>query len=169
MKNIIKQKILRAVMEFKIGWNLTQEPEFIQKYEKNIYFKIFKLIGAFCLFLVVSGIAREFNKLVFYYVITYSLLYSIYRLVIGINSVIQFILIIFSGKLIVRNSPTNPYYTAFRAVSQVFRNTTGFTVSTGITFALCYELDEILLQEGKEAYFVPNMRNVIRQVINNIK
>nr|WVH38309.1 LAGLIDADG endonuclease [Trametes meyenii] len=31
-------------------------------------------------------------------------------------------------------------------------------------FAICYELYEILIQEGKEAYFVPNMINVIRQI-----
>lgn len=28
-------------------------------------------------------------------------------------------------------------------------------------FALCYELDNILVEEGKEPYFVPGMRSII--------
>lgn len=43
------------------------------------------------------------------------------------------------------------------------RASTRFTFGTGMTFALCYELDEILVSEGKERFFVPRMRDLIRQ------
>lgn len=64
----------------------------------------------------------------------------------------QFIFNVYTGKLIVRNSPVNTYNTVFRMKGNVTKTTVNFTVGTGITYALCYELDEILVQEGKEPY-----------------
>ena len=32
-----------------------------------------------------------------------------------------------------------------------------------MTFALCYELDEILISEGKDGYFVPAMKESINK------
>lgn len=45
--------------------------------------------------------------------------------------------------------------------SNALVSTARFTVRTGFTFAMCYELDEILVQECKEPYFVPGMRKFI--------
>lgn len=49
----------------------------------------------------------------------------------------------------------------FRVLTSTIRSTAGFTIGTGITFALCHELDDILVTEGKEPYFVPGMKSMI--------
>lgn len=49
-------------------------------------------------------------------------------------------------------------------MTNVAKSTASFTVGTGITFALCHELDEILVQEGKDPYFVPGMKGVIKSM-----
>ena len=99
----MKKNLNRAILEFKNGWSLSKLPYNIEFYEKKLYIKIIKFIGAFCVFLIVSGIARQFHKLVFYYIVFYSILFSLYRLMIGIYLIKEFFVIIFSGKLLVRN------------------------------------------------------------------
>ena len=65
MTNLIK----RAINEFKIGWSLSKLPEHILNIEKNIYVKLIKILGPVCVFLIVSGIAQQFNKLIFNYML----------------------------------------------------------------------------------------------------
>ena len=103
MKNLIK----RAINEFKIGWSLSKLPEHILNIEKNIYVKLIKILGPVCVFLIVSGIAQQFNKLIFYYIFMFSFLYSLYRIIIVLYYIKQFIFNVYTGKLIVRNSPVN--------------------------------------------------------------
>ena len=160
MKNLIK----RALNEFKSGWSLSELPEHIIKIEKNIYVKLIKILGPVCVFLIVSGIAQQFNKLIFYYIFMFSFLYSLYRIIIVLYHIKQFIINVYTGKLIVRNSPVNHFNTIFKTMGNIAKNTVNFTVGTGITYALCYELDEILVQEGKEPYFVPGIREVVKKI-----
>ena len=110
MKNLIK----RALNEFKSGWSLSELPEHILKIEKNIYVKLIKILGPVCVFLIVSGIAQQFNKLIFYYIFMFSFLYSLYRIIIVLYHIKQFIINVYTGKLIVRNSPVNHFNTIFR-------------------------------------------------------
>lgn len=76
----------------------------------------------------------------------------------------QFIINIYKGKFIARNSPVNTFNTIFRVVAGSIRNTANFSIGTGVAYCLCYELDEILVSEGKEPYFVPGIRNTLRQL-----
>ena len=55
MKNLIK----RALNEFKSGWSLSELPEHILKIEKNIFVRIFKLIGAFFVYILVTGLGQN--------------------------------------------------------------------------------------------------------------
>ena len=156
--------MFRAITEFKIGWSLSKLPAHIEVLENNIYIKLFKLIGGICLFLIVSGISQQFYILIFYIVFIFSFLYSLYRLILVFYIIKQSIINIYTGKLIVRNSPVNSFHTIFRTLENAAKNTTTFTVGTGVTYAICYELDEILLSEGKEPYFVPGMRGIVKSV-----
>lgn len=51
--------------------------------------------------------------------------------------------------------------TLIRVATASLKSATKFTAGTGFTYALCYELDEILEKEGKQPYFVPGMRRVV--------
>lgn len=150
--------------EFKMGWSLSKLPDHILKIENNIYVKLLKLIGSVCLFFIVSGIAQQLNKLIFYYIFIFSFLYSLYRLMIVLYFIKQFIFNVYTGKLIVvrSTSSVNTYLTVFRMMGNVTKTTVNFTVGTGITYALCYELDEILVLEGKDPYFVPGIRQIVK-------
>lgn len=44
------------------------------------------------------------------------------------------------------------------------RSVGGISVGTGFTYALCYELDDILVSEGKRAYFVSGIKAGIKKV-----
>ena len=94
----------------------------------------------------------------------FSFLYSLYRIIIVLYHIKQFIINVYTGKLIVRNSPVNSFNSILRTMGNVAKTTVNFTVGTGITYALCYELDEILVQEGKEPYFVPGIRGVVQNI-----
>lgn len=159
-----KNLIFRAINEFKNGWNLPTLPDHIVILEKNIYVKFFKLIGAACLFLIVSGIAQQFNNLTFKCIFIISFVFTIYRLVIIFYNLKQYIVNIYKGKFIVRNSPVNSFNTILKFLGNTAKSTVNFGVGTGVAYCLCYELDEILAQEGKEPYFVPGIRNTIRKI-----
>lgn len=77
-------------------------------------------------------------------------------------NIIQLIYNIRTGAYIVRSSPVNPFLSAIKGITNVAKTSANFTLSTGITFALCYELDEILISEGKQPYFVPGMKQAIK-------
>ena len=64
MKNITK----RIWYGIRSGWAIPQFPDHILKIEKNIYVKLIKILGPVCVFLIVSGIAQQFHKLIFYYI-----------------------------------------------------------------------------------------------------
>lgn len=87
----------------------------------------------------------------------------LYILIIGFYYLKQSILVVYSGKLIVRNSPLNYFNTIFRCVSCAAIGTINFTLSTGIAYALCHELDEIFIKDGKEPYFVLGIIRIIRE------
>jgi hypothetical protein len=78
----IRNQILftRLIKEFKIGWDLVKLPNHIVILESRIYVKIFKYIGTVCLFVMMSGIAKQFHLLIIYYIYTYSFLLLLYRL-----------------------------------------------------------------------------------------
>ena len=159
-----KSLINIATSELKIGWYLSKLPDFIEVLESKMYIKLLKLVGGISLFLIVSGAYHQFHKLINYYIFTFSFVYLMYRLMIVFFMIKQFLVNIYTGKLIVRNSPVNVFNTIFRCVGSAAKTTINFTVGTGVAYCLCYELDEILVQEGKEAYFVPGMKQVIRNM-----
>ena len=121
-------------------------------------------MGATSLFLIVSGIAQKFNKWMFYFIFIFSFLYSIYKLIIVCYYLIKFIINVYTSKLIVRNSPVNSFNTIFKVIENASKTTVNFTIGTGIAYCLCYELDEILINDGKEPYFIPGIRTVIQNI-----
>ena len=70
-----------------------------------MYFKLFKLIGAFCVFLVVGGASHAHGKYMYYIIFLFSFTYTIYGLFITIYFIIETTKILFKGKFIVQKSP----------------------------------------------------------------
>jgi len=143
---------------------MTKDPEWIIKLNSKMYFKVFRLIGASCVFLVMSGISQNFHMLIKYYIITIILIFSILRTYIAIYYIWQFLTNVYNGKFIVRNSPINLVKSMVRVATNGLRSVGGITVGTGFTYALCYEMDDILVKEGKSPYFVPGLRAGIKRV-----
>ncbi len=160
----INKFLVRVFTELKSGWTLSKLPVQVEKYEQKLYIKLIKFIGAICVFLIVSGTAQQYNKLTFYIIFIFSFIYSLYRLFIALWFIIQFIINLFNGKLIVRNSPVNVLNTILKGIGNVAKGTISFGVGTGMTYCLSYELDEILVQEGKEPYFLAGMRKMIKNM-----
>src|SRR5258708_27547898 len=94
----------KYIGSLKEGWNLPIYPDHILKLEKDIYVKLFKFIGGFCVFLTFSGIAQHQTKIIFYYIVTYAIFFSLYRLMLLYYLIIQLIFNIRTGAYILRNS-----------------------------------------------------------------
>ena len=153
----------RAFNEFKTGWLLPELPLTIIKIQNKLYIKILRILGPLFLFLSLNVKADQLDFFIYYLILLLSFLYLLYRLIIGFYYLKQSILVVFSGKLIVRNSPLNYFNTIFRCVGCAAKSTANFTLSTGIAYALCHELDEILINEGKEPYFVPKFKHILKK------
>jgi hypothetical protein len=151
----------RVYRECKIGWDLVQLPNHILKLESRFSVKILKIIGGFCLFLMMSGTANQFHLLIKYYIYIYSFFFILYRLYISMYMIYLYILVVFKGKFIARNSPVNGLNSIFRIITSTLKTSVSVSVGTGISYALCHELDDILVSEGKEPYFVPGMKTLI--------
>ena len=63
----------------------------------------------------------------------------------------------------VKNSPVELLGSALKSTFSAIKASTTFTVGCGFTYALCHELDDILVKEGKDAYFVPKMKTGIEK------
>jgi hypothetical protein len=107
--NSILQRILKGL---KIGWNTTTLPVKVKTFHNNPLIRIFRIIGGFCIFVVVS---RHNSKLlpIFSYLPTYiaalvvliALLHLIYIFVISFIRLKYIHHLFKSNKLEVRNSP----------------------------------------------------------------
>ena len=164
--NTYKKKSISSRIWFgiKSGWELPTLPDHIYKLEQNIYVRLFKLIGVLCMFFSFSGIANDFNHIIFYIILVISLLYILYRLTIIVYSVKQWYHILVTPqarKYMVRNSPVDISATMFRGTIHTLKTAVNFTIGTGLTFGLCHELDQILVDEGIEPYFVPKIKSAI--------
>nr|UDY67682.1 hypothetical protein [Ganoderma lingzhi]UDY67716.1 hypothetical protein [Ganoderma lingzhi]UOL49760.1 hypothetical protein [Ganoderma lingzhi]UOL49980.1 hypothetical protein [Ganoderma lingzhi]UOL50233.1 hypothetical protein [Ganoderma lingzhi] len=160
--NLKKTLQSRVWTSIKAGWNLSILPDHINKLENSLSVRIFKTIGGICVFLIISGVGSNFNKIFLYLIFILSILYIIYKIIITFYVIKHWVHNLRSGKFIVRNSPLDLLGTVLKGGVATLKSVTRFTVGTGMTYALCYELDEILVTEGKQPYFVPRMRELIR-------
>lgn len=156
--------ISRMWLGLKSGWDLPILPEHISKLDSNIYIRVFKFIGTISMFIIVSGIGFQFNPILFYIFIILSMSYIFYRFVLIFYIIKQWFCNLFQGKWIVRNSPLDHLATILRLSSNSFKTAVNVTVGAGFTYALCHELDDILVKEGNEPYFVPGIKSTIVKV-----
>nr|YP_009493065.1 hypothetical protein [Ganoderma tsugae]AWJ63860.1 hypothetical protein [Ganoderma tsugae] len=162
-QNINKTLWSRVWGGVKAGWGIAILPDHITRLDNSLSVKIFKTIGGASVFIIISGIGSKLNKICLYLIFFLSILYIIYRLMISFYAIKHWLHNLRSGKFIVRNSPLDLIGTILKGSVATIKTATRFTVGTGMTFALCYELDEILVNEGKQPYFVPRMRDLIKQ------
>jgi hypothetical protein len=133
-------------------------PEDLSKFDSNIYVRIFKFIGPICMTIIISGIGFKLNKIYFYINIFISISYILYKLYYIYRQIKHWIYNVRNGNLLVRNSPLDFIGTIGKVGGYTIKSVVNLSVGTGLTYALCHELDDILEKEGKEAYFVPKMK-----------
>ena len=104
----------------------------------------------------------------FYFIFIFSFLYSIYRLIIVYYYLIKFIVNVYTGKLIVHNSPVNSFNTIFRVIENTSKTTANFTIGIGVAYCLYHKLDEILINNSKKPYFIASIR-AVKNKIKNVK
>lgn len=97
----IKHKIWIGIKE---GWNTEILPEHVIKFDNKLRIKIFKYLGSFSMFLMMSGIAKQFNNFIFYSVFLISFVYILYRLYLILYLIVRFIIIMVKGEFLVRKS-----------------------------------------------------------------
>ena len=141
------EKTLRSRVWYgiKSGWDLAVLPDHIAKLDNTIPIRIFKTIGGICVFIIISGYGSQLSKMFMYTIFAISLLYIMYRFMISFYAIKHWIYNLRSGNFIVRNSPLDIVGSLLRGSIASLKTSLKFTVGTGATFALCYELDEILI------------------------
>jgi hypothetical protein len=154
----------RMVMGAKEGLAMNILPDHILKIENKIYVKIFKGIGAFCVYLSVTKLSYNFSGTITCLIYAISFLYIIYMYVIIFYVIKQFILDFKNGKLLIRNSPLDNLASAFKIFLRTTKSTAKVTFGTGVSYALAKELDDILEEEGKDPYFIPKIHKAIWEI-----
>ena len=82
MKNFFNNLLAKAWYGFKWGRVEPILPEYILKIERNVYVRIFKFLGTF--FIVISGAIKQYNTIMYCIILSCSLVYTIYRLILTI-------------------------------------------------------------------------------------
>lgn len=163
-KKTILKRAINGIGLLQRGWNMPILLEKIAKFDNNIYIKIFKAIGALSTFYIMSGLGLRSYPIYFYLGIALSLPYVIYRIVLVFFIIKQYISNLKKGKHIVRNSPLDKFQTFFRLTINSLKTISSATVGTGFTVALMYELDDILVEEGKSKYFIPTIKKTLNDL-----
>lgn len=153
----------RVCIGLKEGWNLPILPPHVQKVENFLSIKIFKILGNLFLFLNLSQLSYLFAYKFYISSLIFTVIYLIYRLVITFYLLKQWLYNLRTGKFLVRNSPIDSLSTIFKGTITTVKTVTNITIGLGFTYALGYELDSILLSEGKEPFFVPNLKSAVNK------
>lgn len=98
-KKTLKQRIIFGV---KSGWSLEIYPKFLIDFDKQLKVRIFKYIGTVFTSILLSGIASNFNILIFYFMSIWSIIYILYRLSFVFFILFQFIVNVKNGKFIIK-------------------------------------------------------------------
>lgn len=161
MKN--KSFINRIQNGIREGWDLNLYPQCILNLEKNFKFKIIKILGALSVTLIVSGIAHEyFNSILFYIIFVYNILFILYRIFIMIIKIFILIKLIISNKFIIRNSPSDYVGTFVKLLFATAKTTGSAAFGTGLSLSLAKEMDNLLVDEGREPIFIPKIKDLIK-------
>lgn len=164
MKTNNKTIFQRFKSSIKSGWEMPILPDHIIELDKNIYIRMLKIIGPLTIFISISGISLKLNNIIFYINFMISLLYICYKYIIAFYAVKQWFHYLRTGKFIVRKSPLDMFSTMIRGSLYGLKSVGKVSIGTGMTYALCHELDDILEKDGKAPYFLPKIRSTIQQV-----
>ena len=63
----------------KSGWDMPILPDHIIKLDRNIYIKLLKITRPLSIFIIISGIGKQFNDIIYYFIFVVSLLYIFYK------------------------------------------------------------------------------------------
>ena len=164
MKTNNKTIFQRFKYSIKSGWEMPILPNHIIELDKNIYIRMLKITGPLTIFISISGLSIQLNNIIFYINFMISLLYIFYKYIIAYYAVKQWFHSLLTGKFIVRNSPIDIFSTMIRCSIAGIKSVGKVSIGTGMTYALCHELDDLLVKDGKAPYFVPRLRTTIQQV-----
>ena len=165
MKTNNKTLSQRFWFGIKSGWEMPILPDHIIKLDReNIYIKILRIIGPLSFFIIIIGLSKQFNPIIYYINFMVSFIYIIYKYIIAFYAVKQWFHYLRTGKFIVRNSPLDMFTTMIRGSLYGLKSVGKVSIGTGMTYALCHELDDILEKDGKAPYFLPKIRSTIQQV-----
>ena len=164
MKTNNKTIFQRFKYSIKSGWEMPILPNHIIELDKNIYIRMLKITGPLTIFISISGLSIQLNNIIFYINFMISLLYIFYKYIIAYYAVKQWFHSLLTGKFIVRNSPIDIFSTMIRCSIAGIKSVGKVSIGTGMTYALCHELDDLLVKDGKAPYFVPRIRTTIQQV-----
>ena len=108
--NINLKKLSSKIwLNVKAGWNMPTLLKHISVLDRtNIYLRLLRIIGPLSMFILISGLGKQINDIAYYSIFGVSLIYIVYKNVIGFFALKQFLHYIKTKKLVVRNSPLDP-------------------------------------------------------------
>ena len=166
----------RAWIGIKEAKELELLPPHILRINNLIYVKLFRVIGGFSSFLIVSGISDKIvNRYIFYLLCFTSIIFGIYKIIISIYAMINYVKLFREGKLFVKNRPIDSFGSFFKLAFTAAKFTGRVTYGTGASFVLASALDKALEEKGKKPIFVPAIHDlfqrsgILNPVINQLE
>jgi hypothetical protein len=157
----MKKNFLKYISIIKKEYKSSIYPPHIERFDKKIF--ILKMFGNISIILTVTD-RFAMDPSLYNFLIYYSIVYCIYRIILTYYATVEFYKFIKNKEFIVRNSPLDHIGTMFRLFTRAFKDTTTATIGTGSTYILLNELDNVLIKEGKEPYFIPKIKEATQKL-----
>lgn len=159
--NKMKNSLLKYKSVFIETYNSNLYPIHIQKFDKKIRF--FKILGNISIFLTVGkfSVILNLNSFIIIILSFISIIYSIYRVILFIYATIELCKFIKNKEFIVKNSLSDEVSTIIKLFTKILKYIGQATIGAGSTYILASELDNQLIKNGKNPYFIPKFRQVL--------
>ena len=146
------------------GFETPNLPMHIIKLQLHPLIRIFRVLSGISLLLILTKKIYNFHEVFLYLAVFNSIMFFVYHLYISYYRIKHIKSIIKNKDLEIRNSPLDKFQTIFKLTINSLKTINNTTVGTDFTVALMYELDDILVEEGKSRYFVPAIKNKLNEL-----
>lgn len=148
------QRTIKGISE---GWYLETLPEHKKIFHEQIYTRIFRISGGICFLLIMTRNVFLFPDLIAYLIVFIFMMHMVYICYICISRLIHIRWLYINGKLVVRNSPLDPYSTLFKFALTCVKGGCVAIGTASATFGLMAGYETILELGGHAPVFLPRL------------
>ena len=162
---------MKRINNLKIGiikvYNTPTLPDHIVKFNKNIFVRIFRVIGGVCLLLTLSKKLFTFSESFIYFVIFIDFLFLIYQIFLIFYRIKHIYKILYTDSLDIRNSPLDKLASIFTRGLFCIKGACEGGIFFGTVLGTGIAYDWALESANKEKVFAPLVGGFITKLLGS--